>query len=646
MRKVLFRFWVCLLLSLWMLDSSASLLERQRVRFLSAEQNLQGDFAAISKGLESYPLYPYLEYQWLKKNLGKTKQVKRYLKNNKTSRYARLLRGNWLNYLYKKEQWQGFVTYYKSSSSKRQQCRYQWARYQLNYKTKALIATKKIWLTGRSLPKDCNPLLAKFTQSKFLTQELVWQRFLLASKKRQIKLAQYLSKQLTSVQAKKNSEWWLRLVKQPELITQTKFLQGVSKAQQSDMLVYAIKRITGANAEKAAMVWEAQKPLYQLSATKVYQIERKIAMQMAFDKSTKAYARFKMIKQPSASTRIWTVRAALLEQNWQHVQAALKNLPAVEKRKQRWRYWQARTFMQTKQPELGLALYKLLAKERSYYGFLAADFLQQAYVFADKPIKLSSKKREDLLASKTFLMIREFRFLQRDDEAQRNWWDAINGLKGNDVLGAAKVAQEWQWHKLAILTVARVKSWDDVVLRFPIDYADEIKKNATLQELETPIIYGLVRRESMFDKLANSPAGALGLMQIMPRTGRQIAREMKLRWRSKSALLDAELNLKFGAYYYKQMLTKYAGNFALAAAAYNAGPHRVDRWIKTESGYPADIWVETIPYKETRGYVAAVLTYALVYQHRMGENKLTMQDFMLDIKPQSVTTDAVATGEI
>jgi soluble lytic murein transglycosylase len=196
------------------------------------------------------------------------------------------------------------------------------------------------------------------------------------------------------------------------------------------------------------------------------------------------------------------------------------------------------------------------------------------------------------------------------------------------------------------LTVARAKSWDDVGLRFPIDYADEIKKNATLQGLDTPIIYGLVRRESMFDKLAHSPAGALGLMQIMPRTGRQIAKEMKLRWRSKSALLDAELNLKFGAYYYKQMLTKYEGNFALAAAAYNAGPHRVDRWIKTESGYPADIWVETIPYKETRGYVAAVLTYALVYQHRMGENKLTMQDFMLNIKPQSITTEAVAAGNI
>ncbi len=641
MKTVLLKIGFCWLLLLWSTLSSANVLEQQRARFLIAEQALQADFTVISKGLQSYPLYPYLEYQWLKQHLDKSKQIKAYLKTNKTSRYARLLRGNWLNELYKKGRWRDFTANYRASSSKRQQCRYQWARYQLNYKTKALTATQKIWLTGRSLPKDCDKLLAKFIRSKFLTQELVWQRFLLAAKARQVKLARYLSRQLKGAQAQKNAQRWLSLVKQPELVTNAKFLQGISPAQQADMLVYAIKRIAGSDPDKASRLLEAKKAAYHLSVAAVDALERKIAMQLVFDKSAKAYAHFKKINKPNASTRIWAVRAALLEQNWAHVQAALNHLPAAEKRKQRWRYWQARTFMQTKQTKRGLALYQSLAQERSYYGFLAADFLKQAYAFVDKPIQVDKAKSKRLLATKTFRLIREFRFLQRDAEAQKNWWDALRALKGDDVLAAAKIAQQWHWHKLAILTVARVKSWDDVALRFPIDYKDEIKKNAALHQLEPFIIYGLVRRESMFDKLAHSPAGALGLMQIMPRTGRQIAKEMQLRWRSKSALLNAELNLKFGAYYYKQMLTKYKGNFALATAAYNAGPHRVDRWIKTEAAYPADIWVETIPYKETRGYVAAVLTYALVYQHRLGESKLTLQDFMADIKPPAVAVGAI-----
>jgi soluble lytic murein transglycosylase len=81
----------------------------------------------------------------------------------------------------------------------------------------------------------------------------------------------------------------------------------------------------------------------------------------------------------------------------------------------------------------------------------------------------------------------------------------------------------------------------------------------------------------MFDPAVGSPAGALGLMQIMPATGKQIAKEIQHPWRSKSVLLQPAVNLQFGAYYYRQMLDKFDGHFALAAAAYNAGPHNVDK---------------------------------------------------------------------
>ncbi|TXL20088.1 hypothetical protein BMR06_07085, partial [Methylococcaceae bacterium HT5] len=247
-------------------------------------------------------------------------------------------------YLYKQGKWDVFVANYKRSKSKQMQCRYNWAEYQRNYKTKALTATQKIWLIGSSLPKDCDRLLEKFTQSSFLTQKLIWQRFMLAVKGRQYSLATYLSKKLTNAQTRKNSEAWLRLVKKPELIYKTDFFQGLSNSGQAEMVVYAMKKLIPADVEHAMGLWGAQKSSFDLTDTQINKIQRAIALQLAFNKSAQAYAHFGQLNQLDATTRIWAVRAALSEQNWTHVQQALDTLTVNEKAKERWRYWQAKAF--------------------------------------------------------------------------------------------------------------------------------------------------------------------------------------------------------------------------------------------------------------------------------------------------------------
>ncbi len=645
MRMRLYKLLFTLFVLVFWGVSSANSLDQQRQTFLQAESRIRAgsdeDFSAIGKELKDYVLYPYIEYQWLNKHLDHKKQIQTFLQKNKSSRYARKLRHKWLTHLYKHQDWKDFVAYSKTSKSKFSQCRYQWARYKINYKTKALIATKKIWLTGRSLPKVCDPLLEKFTHSSFLTQELIWQRFELAIKARQFNLAKYLSKKLSSTVAKINARQWLRLAKQVDLVADDRFLQGVSRAQKANMFVYAMQRLIGKNVDIGWAIWDKKKTQYTLSQTQINKLERSIALQLAFKKSELAYAQFSQLNKLDATTRTWAVRAALIENNWNHVQDALNKLSTEEKQKQRWQYWQARTFIQTNQQKKGIAIFSKLAQERSYYGFIAADYLHQDYRLENKPIEVNQQKKAALLSTNTFAMMKEFRFLQLNEEAQLNWWDAVRGLKKSELLTAAKIAQQWKWDKIAILTVAKAKYWDDVALRFPIKYADKIQSNAALQELDQAIIYGLVRRESMFDAKAQSPVGALGLMQVMPRTGRQIARELKFPWRSKSVLLEASVNIKFGAYYYKQMLNKFEGHFALAAAAYNAGPHRVVKWTDVDRDYRADLWVETIPFKETRAYVSAVLAYSLIYQSQLGIGNLLMSDFMPDIQAKKLVKDDV-----
>jgi len=634
-----FKQVVGFLLLIGTMDSFANMRAQQRHDFLQAEQMIAvGDdqgYAELRPGLESYPLYFYLQYQWLSLHLGESKQIQDFLSNTKKSLYTRNLRRKWLGYLYKQGKWNTFVANYKPGKSKLGKCRYNWAQYQRNYKTKALTATQKLWLTGSSLPKGCDPLLKKFTQSSFLTQKLVWQRFMLAAKARQYSLATYLSNKLSSVEDRKNADKWLKLVKNPRLVSQAGFFQGISKAQQADMFTYAVRKLVSADVGSAAQLWDDHKLSYQLTGAQHSRIERAIALQLAFSKSDQAYARFSQLNKLDATTRLWAVRAALIEQNWQHVQQALDKLTVNEKSKERWRYWQAKTFMQTGQREKGLDIFKQLASERSFHGFLAADYLHQDYALVDKPIVLDVKNKSRLLAQPDFLIISEFRALEMEKEAQKFWWEAVRNLQGEDLLRAAKIAQQWHWNRHAILTVARAKYWDDVALRFPIDYAEKIQENALKQQLDTSIIYALVRRESMFDETAGSPVGAMGLMQIMPKTGKQIAKEIHYPWRSKSVLLQPTVNLKFGAYYYRQMLDKFDGHFALAAAAYNAGPHSVNRWLKIDRDIAADVWVETIPYKETRAYVAAVLTYALIYQSRMRSGEVLMSDYMRDIKSKA-----------
>ncbi len=116
---------------------------------------------------------------------------------------------------------------------------------------------------------------------------------------------------------------------------------------------------------------------------------------------------------------------------------------------------------------------------------------------------------------------------------------------------------------------------------------------------------------------ARSPVGALGLMQLMPATGKQTARALNIRYGGTDALLQSDQNIRLGSGYFRKLLDRYNGSPVLAAAAYNAGPHRVSRWLPTDHSMQADLWMELIPYPETRSYVRRVLAYATMFEWRL-----------------------------
>ncbi|HEY5715289.1 MAG TPA: transglycosylase SLT domain-containing protein, partial [Psychromonas sp.] len=264
-------------------------------------------------------------------------------------------------------------------------------------------------------------------------------------------------------------------------------------------------------------------------------------------------------------------------------------------------------------------LYRKIAKERSYYSFLAVqklglDYQLNAKLVSDKSGSLKGMKAE-------LAHIEELVFQQRNALLKREWQALLNNNTTDTQLQLGLYAYQKGWAHLAVLASINSKSWDALNIRFPEVKPGLFTDTATQYQIEPAYIYAIARQESAFDEVARSHAGASGYMQLMPRTAQETAQMIGMKeYKNQAQLREGEINLQLGAAYFDMLLKRYNGNRILATAAYNAGPHRVDRWRanqegRAEQGLKMDSWIETIPYKETRNYVQNILAYNVIYQH-------------------------------
>ena len=217
--------------------------------------------------------------------------------------------------------------------------------------------------------------------------------------------------------------------------------------------------------------------------------------------------------------------------------------------------------------------------------------------------------------------------------ARREWHHALDDMTSYQMQIAAAIAANWGWHDQVILTLGKAQAYDDLILRFPVPFEEHLRKYAEKRQLDLGWTYALTRAESAFMEDARSPAGALGLMQIMPDTGRQTAKAIGFRTFDVRYLLEADKNITIGSAYLKQMYDKFNGNTILATAAYNAGPGNVKGWIPKSECIEPDVWIEKIPFEETRKYVSRILFYATVYDWRLKQDITPIRQRMAAIQP-------------
>jgi soluble lytic murein transglycosylase len=153
---------------------------------------------------------------------------------------------------------------------------------------------------------------------------------------------------------------------------------------------------------------------------------------------------------------------------------------------------------------------------------------------------------------------------------------------------------------------------------FPRPYWTDLKRSALQNDLDPFLVASLIRQESEFNPGAISHADALGLMQLLPTTGRKVAHEMRVRRFSSNQLLTPSLNLHLGTRYFRTMVDHFAGRVEYALAAYNAGADRVQSWLAQGNYRDTEEFVESIPFTETREYVQAIMRNAAIYRQLYG----------------------------
>jgi soluble lytic murein transglycosylase len=256
---------------------------------------------------------------------------------------------------------------------------------------------------------------------------------------------------------------------------------------------------------------------------------------------------------------------------------------------------------------------------RSYYGFLAADRLGIAYTMQHQPVSADAALLATVEQHPGIRRAHELELIGEPWESRREWAYTIEHLDKPAREAAAKIAAGWGWHTLAITTLARAEAWNDLELRFPIRFEEHFQQAARSQRVDPAWLFAIARQESAFNEHARSPVGALGLMQVMPATAELTARKSGIRYRGSADLLNPATNVSIGSRYMRMMLDDFQQNRILAAAAYNAGPLNVRRWLKRlPANVEHDLFVETIPFRETRKYVQNVLEFEVVYAYLQG----------------------------
>lgn len=605
---------------------------QQRIHYEKAVSALQARRTAVFEreraALGQHPLRAYLDYARMMQRLKTTngRDARQFVEAHSNSPLGVRYLGHYLRAAGASRRWGDVLAAAKSEPrSESLRCYYARALRGRGREAEAWALAERLWLSAKSVHKSCDPLFKLWRAARGITDAVVWERAQLAYAGRQSNLLRYISS-LGSTAVSSELTALRRTYRHPN---QTLAVAAqVSQPHKANLLTLGLERLSRYSPGDALAAYQKLK-LGLLDVEQNERVRRAIAYRGLLDKNSGAQAWIDQQLSVWEDDKLTGMRLrwAIAESDWMSIERITRLLSEEGKREASWRYWRGRALHELGRPAEANNLHASVAAERGFYGFMSADRLQSPYSFevANLSVQPAGEAlvRLPAVVMETVWRVRELKAVNEESLALAEWAHLLQRVNTVQQLSLANIAKDEGWHRMSIDAANASKTWDAVDLRFPLAYIDVFRDRAQRQSLPTAQLLAIARRESAFAPSARSPVGARGLMQIMPATGRAVAKSLG-ETLSLRELYEVEKNVDLGSAYFRQLLDRFGGNRAVALAAYNAGPNRVNNWVGQDMD--VDAWIETIPFRETRDYVKAVLAYSVVFSHQMGEAPLLLSE--------------------
>lgn len=631
------------LLSMLLLVSSMAFSMSADEAFLAASDAYKnGDVETLNANLallDEHELLPYVQYWRLSLDIDNAhpQEIRNFLKTVDGTLVAERMRAKWLRALAKQEYWYDFLVTSSELSTWDTEliCDSLQARIALG-ENKALLEARDLWFTGEPQPESCLPLFDALFEQNLLQTDAVWARFRLALNAGNRHVAKVILKYVPEAQ-RPDSRTINTIARRPQKYLQ-KLSTPLNDPGQTELALYALY--------KTARAWP------DVAARKLNEIENEltdddrnyawgqVAMAAAWQHYPDAHSWFEKTEpRRLGDTQLeWRIRAALRSGDWGDIIGCVEAMSPPKQTKARWRYWKARALQVTGQQFEANALLASLSNEYNFYGQLAAENLGNTMSFV--PQTYHPDARDVAIIAKEPGLRRAMAFYRNGMryEGALEWAWTVKDYDDRQLLAAAALASRSGWYERAIHTAERTRILHDFSLRFPAPYRDVMQSYTDELELDEAWVYGLIRQESRFVVTARSSAGAGGLMQLMPSTAKWIAKRLGLKEHHSELVNSVDTNISMGTYYLRQVMDSLDNLPVLASAGYNAGPRRADRWrdVKPLEG---EIYVETIPFPETRGYVKKVMSNTMYYARLFGQNRTSLRERLGIVPARQVNTN-------
>ncbi|TSE25614.1 Soluble lytic murein transglycosylase [Tepidimonas sediminis] len=605
--------------------------------------------AALRPRLDGHLTEPLADYWLLRNRLERadTGEVRAVLARWAGSYWEDRLRNDWLLLLGARGDWATLLEEaprFRMNDDPEVRCWVALAQVETGAASPASVAeaVRTAWLGQRTAAPGCARAAGRLIAAGALPAEVAWQRARLGVEAGRLAVA-------TQAVALLDADWAAlveRAFNAPQRYLDDK-LTAV-RHRTKEIVTLALIRLATQDPQAAAAHAEHLRWRAQLTAEERAWVWGAIGRRTALRLQPEALDHFARTWEAALPDewRAWHVRAALRAGDWAAVRRAIGLLSPQAQQDPTWIYWLARALRASDQAgEAAQALLQRIAGPEGFYEQLAAEALGQPVTLPPAPPPPTAAERA---------AVRALPGLQRAlllidwglrTEGVREWHYEValhvpGGLPERELLAAAAWACERAVWDRCINTSSRTRQQVDIAQRYPTPLRELVVPRARAIGLDPAYVYGLIRQESRFVMDARSHVGASGLMQVMPATARWTARRIGLRDFQPHQIDDPEVNVTIGTAYLKLALDDFEGSMALAAAAYNAGPGRPRQW-RQGPVLEAAVWVENIPFDETRDYVKRVLANTHVYAALLtGQPQLPSARLGATIGPRLATARA------